>query len=637
MTTTGTFFLENADILLNSFEFKAKKAKVTLNDSLVKIIDADVSHKDMIKANLNLDIDSLTSTAKGDVFIKSFLIKSEKDEIVHIQNKKTPIFVSFKDDTEISLAGLSTDIKINDYVNVDIFNLEKIYDSSALLKDLSIKSGNLFLKVKDENDISFNALIKGLDFPLAKNSKKIDSLEVIGLIKNDKIKINSKNNDIKVQIINEDIFIDLKDLSIIVNTKEKNDKKVPTLNVKGKNLKLFLDKKLYELAKVNAKISSSKISFDADLKNLKIPLKKNNKNVEKLSVIGKVSDKSTLIRTKDNKINLEFIGKDILNVILDSYDIFINEEEDDKKNKKKQNEVKKVNKEIKKKKEDKFFKNFSVKAKKSNIIYNKYTFLADNFTVKFKGKAKSFHLMYGKTDLVYRKDKKGKVSLSANNINDKFLNTIFNKNIIKGGKLMLLASGDESSLKGKVLFDNNKIEELAVINNLLLFIHTSPALINPYLVIPSVLNMATKGTVNLNGYKIIDGFMNFDYNLKSKLFNIPKLVTLGNGIDFDGKGVLDINTMNLRSTLKLIFFKDYTSIVGAIPVVNYVVLGDSKRVETKVDIFGPLSNPKISTNLTKDAFSVPVNIAKRILTSPIKLLEYINELAKDDKKVKSDK
>ena len=122
--------------------------------------------------------------------------------------------------------------------------------------------------------------------------------------------------------------------------------------------------------------------------------------------------------------------------------------------------------------------------------------------------------MYGKTDLIYRKDKSGKVSLSANYINDKFLNTIFNKNIIKGGKLMLLANGDESSLKGKVLFDNNKIEELAIVNNLLLFIHTSPALINPYLVIPSVVNMATKGSVNLTGYKIIDGFMNFDYDLK---------------------------------------------------------------------------------------------------------------------------
>ena len=42
-----------------------------------------------------------------------------------------------------------------------------------------------------------------------------------------------------------------------------------------------------------------------------------------------------------------------------------------------------------------------------------------------------------------------------------------------------------------------------------------------------------------------------------------------------------------------------------------------------VDVFGPLNNPKIKTNLTKDAFSVPLNIGKRILKSPIELFNFI--------------
>jgi hypothetical protein len=74
----------------------------------------------------------------------------------------------------------------------------------------------------------------------------------------------------------------------------------------------------------------------------------------------------------------------------------------------------------------------------------------------------------------------------------------------------------------------------------------------------------------------------------------------------------------------MIFLKDYSKIVGAIPIVNYVLLGDNNRVETQVDVFGPLNNPKISTNLTKDTFSVPVNIAKRLLQSPAKLLDFLN-------------
>ena len=56
---------------------------------------------------------------------------------------------------------------------------------------------------------------------------------------------------------------------------------------------------------------------------------------------------------------------------------------------------------------------------------------------------------------------------------------------------------------------------------------------------------------------------------------------------------------------------------------NYVLLGNNNRVETQVNLFGDLGNPKISTNLTTDAFSVPVNIAKRILSSPSMLLDFI--------------
>ena len=41
------------------------------------------------------------------------------------------------------------------------------------------------------------------------------------------------------------------------------------------------------------------------------------------------------------------------------------------------------------------------------------------------------------------------------------------------------------------------IEDLAILNNLLLFIHTSPAFINPFLAIPSVVGMATNSGFNL--------------------------------------------------------------------------------------------------------------------------------------------
>jgi hypothetical protein len=83
--------------------------------------------------------------------------------------------------------------------------------------------------------------------------------------------------------------------------------------------------------------------------------------------------------------------------------------------------------------------------------------------------------------------------------------------------------------------------------------------------------------------------------------------------------------MILTSNVKLIFLKDYSKIVGAIPVINYVLLGDNNRVETQVDIKGDIEDPEISTNFTKDTITAPVNIGKRILTSPSVLLDFIKE------------
>ena len=60
-----------------------------------------------------------------------------------------------------------------------------------------------------------------------------------------------------------------------------------------------------------------------------------------------------------------------------------------------------------------------------------------------------------------------------------------------------------------------------------------------------------------------------------------------------------------------------------VPVVNYVLLGDSNRVETEVNLSGNLDNPEISTNLTKDTISVPMNIGKRILSFPSIFFDFI--------------
>lgn len=611
MDIKGKFILSKSDILLQKFPFYASKATIILDNSKVKIINADIKHKNMIHANLDFVIDTKTSSAKGSALIKSFLIEDRNDKIVHIINKKTPLFFSYKDNVDIKLSGINTDIKISDYIYVDINKLSSIYNYSDLLKKINIKNGDLSLKIKDETNITFTSSVNGLDFPIESNSKKITTLKIKGLIKNDYVKVNSLDNNIKVEIKNKEIFLSLNNTDIAINTKESSANELPLLNVSAKNAKFKLDNDVYDLKTAKAILKPDNITFWADVKNLDLPILKDGKKVSSFDIKGSYSKDSVNIETLDKKIILKYSKNNKADIKIDGYDVLVNSNKE---------EESKIN-------------DLNVKGKNSNIIVNdKFKFLADIFTLRLRDDTKYFHLNYKKTDFTFKESKDKQIDIFASDISDDFINTIFNKQILKGKNIQFLAKGTPASIKGKMILKDVKVEDLAILNNLLLFINTSPALINPLLAIPSVVGMATTGGFNLTGYRVIDGVINFDYHQDKKLLDITKLVTVGNGIDFDGKGTVDLNTGTIKSKVNLIFLKDYSKIVGAIPIVNYVLLGKDKRVETEVNIFGPLDNPKISTNLTKDAFSVPLNIAKRVLTSPVEFVNFLKDLGKEEPK-----
>ena len=119
------------------------------------------------------------------------------------------------------------------------------------------------------------------------------------------------------------------------------------------------------------------------------------------------------------------------------------------------------------------------------ILNDKFRFLGDSYEVQTTSNSTFFHLTHNKTDITY-KERNNEIDIYSNNIDDEFINELFGKKIFSGGKLMFVAnSHGKNSLKGKVILTNTKIEDLAIINNLLIFIHTSPALLNPLLAVPS--------------------------------------------------------------------------------------------------------------------------------------------------------
>ncbi len=448
-------------------------------------------------------------------------------------------------------------------------------------------------------------MLKNFELPIQKDEKPIDALEITGKIENDKTKITSKNGDINIEI-GKILNLSLQNIDVILNSKLKNSGIKKDTNISLLNTKLKIDNDLYHLENAKIAIKSKGIDFEVNVKDLNLPIRKNNNKVETLNLIGNIKNNVTTISTRKKDLVLE-LKKDLMSLYVDGYNLYYDTSDVGKDDEESKN------------------KNINIKGKNSNIILNdKYTFLTDDFEVRVKNDDKYINLNYKQTNIIL-KEKNKEINIFSDTINDEYVNAIFNKQIFKGGNLTFHATGNINDLNGNLLIEDSSVNNLAAINNLLTFVQTSPALINPLLAIPSVVGITSNSGFNVMAYKIVNGKIDFNYSKEKELLDIKKLVTVGNGIDFDGYGQVDLNTMILTSNVKLIFLKDYSKIVGAIPVINYVLLGDNNRVETQVDIKGDIEDPEISTNFTKDTISAPVNIGKRILTSPSMLLDFIKE------------
>lgn len=608
MITKGEFLVSDAQILINKFEFESKNATVTLDDNIVGIKNADFQYKDMINAKVNIDLNTSNLKANGDVIINSLLIKDDKNQIVNITNKNSPIELDFNKNVNISLADLETNIKVSDLIYVDIKNLSKIYVYSKLLNDISIKDGNISLAIKDNKNIKFNAKVKGLSLPIQKDGKNVEELELNGDILGKNVVVSTPNSDLKIEI-KDNIKLFLDGYDIFVDSKKNKNSFSQPLSVSLKNTNLKVDDASYELKDANIYIKKDQIDFDVIAKNLNLPFSKNGKKIEELPITGSVKNDVIKLSSKKKDLVIELKG-DTIKIDIDGYDLNYNTED-----------------------KHESLKSIDINGKNSNIIMNdKFKFLGDKYEIRFRDNSKYMHLNYKKSEVTFKESADKKVDIFTDNLSNEFVNAIIDKQLLKDGTILFMASGTLDSLNGKILIENSNVDDLAVLNNLLIFIHTSPALVNPLLAVPSVVGMATNSGFNLTGYKIVNGVIEFNYNYDQNIVDIKKFVTVGNGIDFDGVGQINMNDNTLDTKVKLIFLKDYSKIVGAIPVVNYVLLGDNNRVETEVNLHGALENPEITTNLTKESFSVPLNITKRVLSSPSMLLDFINGKKEEENK-----
>ncbi len=596
LETYGTFKAKKANFKINSFPFYTQKAFVELKNHEVIIKKSHFKHKKMLDSTVDLVINTKTLEASGNATIKSFLIQNKNNKIAEIKNLKTPINLTFKGNSTININKLNTKIVIMPKTtDVYIKKLQTIYPYSPLLKEIDIKKGQLKIAIVDESNITFWADLKELSLPFKREGQEIKQLEIDGKIEGENVHIVSKKKDILIDVTDE-IYLTLNALDVY-KPKEDNQQKIEKLNLILIDSNLHIDDNVFSVRDIRAKIENNKVKFEGLVDKLVLPLSIQGEKLDTLQLKGNVVDSTVSFETLDKKLKFYMLDENTVELTIKGIDLHYDTEASNS-----------------------AFENLVVNGEDSKIIINdkfhvlatKYNFLSNNML------GTSFDLTHNKTTMKYLKDSEGKLTIEAKKVSDVFINRFFDKDFIEDGTLDVNATGKDDVVTGKMIFHDNKIKNLAILNNVITLVNTTPALINPLLAIPAIFGAVTNKGFNLNGYRVVDGYVDFAYNFDKKYLNMHKIFTKGSSVDFDGFATMNFEHNIVNSDINLIFMKDYSKIVGAVPGLGYIFLGDDKKVATKVNITGKIDDPKIETNILKDSASAPLDIIKRIITLPFK-------------------
>jgi hypothetical protein len=199
------------------------------------------------------------------------------------------------------------------------------------------------------------------------------------------------------------------------------------------------------------------------------------------------------------------------------------------------------------------------------------------------------------------KIRSGLFMIDGNGFNDTFMEHLFLFSDFTGGKFSFQAKGDTEAFDGIMRVENSILKDYKVLNNVLAFINTVPSLVTF-----SLPNYNTKGL------PLKEGYAHFEYDhgivhVDNFTLNSPEMKILGNGS-------ADLTTQTLKGELTL--KTDLGSVLGKVPVVGYILLGNDGSLSTTLTLSGKLDNPKVDTAIAKEIVTAPFNILKRTLVYP---------------------
>jgi hypothetical protein len=163
-------------------------------------------------------------------------------------------------------------------------------------------------------------------------------------------------------------------------------------------------------------------------------------------------------------------------------------------------------------------------------------------------------------------------------------------------------------MNGKIIVEGGVMKDFKAYNNTLAFINTIPALAS----------LQNPG-YSTNGFTIEKGVAEYRMIKQDKIV-FDSIYIKGTSATIAGTGEIDLTKKTINLNLVIQTARELGKVVGNLPLVGYILMGEDRSMTIGLQITGTLDNPQVNTSAGKELLTLPLQILKRALESPAHII-----------------
>lgn len=248
-------------------------------------------------------------------------------------------------------------------------------------------------------------------------------------------------------------------------------------------------------------------------------------------------------------------------------------------------------------------------------IRPKSRILADTINLELRSDKLLVNLSHGPGKIVLHWEK-DKFMVDGSDLNDEFMGALIQNSRFHGGRMSISAKGSSDGVSAIIDIKETVLKKMAIINNLMAFLNTVPALVTFSL-----------PEYDTRGLPIDSALVGLEF--ENKVATFESIEVLSPELHAKGKGEIDFSTKQIDMNIQLKIQAEKN--VGKLPGVGYVLAGKDEDESLTVKLEGGLDDPKVDYSLLKEIITYPVEILYRTLKLPFNLAEKRGLRSKETK------